>query len=154
MSDDALPPAAEAATDLPDPHEDRTTDPRAVVRGGRGRAAEGRNVANAAQVKADEKRLRQEDAKREADLRYLITLPSFRRFAWWLCNQAGTFARPRELNALSQVLQGRAEIGRLVWLAMEQANPVAPPALIAEMTGVTPAQIAAFLGSTTTENEE
>lgn len=110
--------------DLPDPHADPTRDaPIPVMRGGRQVGTH--NAANPKHVAAARKREETDRARRESDLRLLLTMPEFRRFAWWLLKETGTFARPRVYSAEIHVLQGRAEIGVLLWTMLEDLDPTA-----------------------------
>lgn len=108
--------------ELPDPHADPTRDaPVPVVRGGR--QVGQHNAANPQHVAAAKKREAALQARLESDLRLLLTMPEFQRFAWWLLEEAGTFSRPEIYSAQIHWLQGRAALGVKVWGMIEALNP-------------------------------
>lgn len=111
-------------SDLPDPHADPTRDaPIPVVRGGR--TVGTHNAANPKHVAAARKKAEATQARRDSDLRLLLTMPEGRRILWWLLERAGTFQRPEVYSAQIHWLQGRAALGMEVWDAIETVNPSA-----------------------------
>lgn len=110
--------------DLPDPHVDPTRDaPVPVVRGGR--QVGHHNAANPKHVAAARRKEEAAEARRQSDLRLLLTMPEGRRILWWILERAGTFQRPEVYSAQIHWLQGRAALGMEVMEAIETVNSAA-----------------------------
>lgn len=92
------------------------------------------NAADPKQVQKREKKAKRQQEDRDADLKELLQLPSFRRWIWNLaCDRCQLFQSPFNPNGSTQTLNiGRQDVGRELLAEIERIDPKLVPQIMTE----------------------